>query len=55
MFSFQQNWKNGQNSFCLEVRGVRGRGRGWGAGGRDVPNNVCTYELKKIKKVREAN
>jgi hypothetical protein len=21
-----------------------GRGKGWGAGGRNSPNNVCTYE-----------
>jgi hypothetical protein len=32
MYSFQQNWRRGQNRFCLEVRGVVGRRRGWGAG-----------------------
>jgi hypothetical protein len=25
--------------------GLRGKGRGWGARERNVPNNVCTYEL----------
>jgi hypothetical protein len=47
MFSLQQNWRRGQNRFCLEASGVRERGSGWGeqeAGGRDGPNNVCTYE-----------
>jgi hypothetical protein len=33
------------------VRGVEGRGRGWGARGRNDPNNVCTYEyMSKEKK-----
>jgi hypothetical protein len=27
-----------------EARGVWGRGWGWGAGGRNDPNNVCTCE-----------
>jgi hypothetical protein len=39
-FSLQQNWKREQNRFCLEAS----EGRGWGSVGRDVPNNVCTYE-----------
>jgi hypothetical protein len=33
MSSLQQNWRKGQNNFCLEERGVEGirRGRGqWG-------------------------
>jgi hypothetical protein len=38
----QQNWRKAQNRFCLEVAGV-GK-KGWGAGGRNDPNNVCTYE-----------
>jgi hypothetical protein len=34
MFSLQQNWRGGQNKFCLEVRGVEereggGRGERW--------------------------
>jgi hypothetical protein len=52
MSSLQQNWKRGQNRFCLEARGQReGAGErkgGWGRG-RNGPNNVCTYELKKKK------
>jgi hypothetical protein len=32
-------------------KGVEGRGRGWGAVGRNDPNNVCTYEyINKEKK-----
>jgi hypothetical protein len=31
MSSLQQNWRKGQNSFCLEMRGgLRRRGRGQG-------------------------
>jgi hypothetical protein len=40
VFSLQQNWRGGQNSFCLEVRG-------WdkgGAGRRDGPNNGYRYK-----------
>jgi hypothetical protein len=29
---------------CLEARGIGGRGRKLWAGGRNGPNNVCTYE-----------
>jgi hypothetical protein len=36
--------------FCLEVRGVAGRGRGWGARVRIDPNNVCTYEYMNKEK-----
>jgi hypothetical protein len=39
-----QQKRNTQNRFCLEVRGMRGRWRGLGAGGRNDPNNICTYE-----------
>jgi hypothetical protein len=35
MSTVQQNWRKGQNRFCLEARG---------AGGEKCPNNVCTYE-----------
>jgi hypothetical protein len=60
MSSLQQNWRKGQNRFCLEAREVRVRGRGrWGwGGGRNNPNNVCTYEyINKEKKefVRRLN
>jgi hypothetical protein len=40
----QQNWKKWQNKFFLEARRVGERGRGWGAGWRNGPKNVCTYE-----------
>jgi hypothetical protein len=40
--SLQQNWRKGQNRFCLEVRG--GRGEREEAGRRKGPNNVYTYE-----------
>jgi hypothetical protein len=30
--------------FLPASKGVRGRGRGWGKGGRNDPNIVCTYE-----------
>jgi hypothetical protein len=44
MSSLQQNWRRGQNSFCLEVRELWGRRRRWGAGEKNGPNNSCTYE-----------
>jgi hypothetical protein len=28
MFSLQQNWRRGQNRFCLEAKGMGGRRRG---------------------------
>jgi hypothetical protein len=31
MSSLQQNWRKGQNRFCLEVRGMKGREKGWRA------------------------
>jgi hypothetical protein len=33
MSPLQQNWRRGQNSFFLEVRGVVEKGREWGQGG----------------------
>jgi ribosomal protein L20 len=50
MSSLQQNWRKEQNRFCLEARGVRGRGRRQGAGCRNGPNNVCIYEYMNQKK-----
>jgi hypothetical protein len=50
MSTLQQNWRKGQNRFCLEVRREVERGRG--AGGRNDPNNVCTYKyMNKEKKI----
>jgi hypothetical protein len=53
MSTLQQNWRKGQNTFCLEARGMERRGGHGGAGGRNGPNNVCTYESinKKCKKI----
>jgi hypothetical protein len=28
MCSLEQNWRKGQNRFCLEVKGFEGRGKG---------------------------
>jgi hypothetical protein len=33
MSTLQQNWRKGQNRFCLEARRWEGRGRGQGHGG----------------------
>jgi hypothetical protein len=51
MSTLQQNWRNGQIRFCMEARGVGGTERRWGAGGRNGPNNVCTYEYKNKEKI----
>jgi hypothetical protein len=44
MSSLQQSWRKAQNRFCLEVRGLGERERGWSSGERNDPNNVCTYK-----------
>jgi hypothetical protein len=52
MSSLQQNWRKGQNRFCLEARGVGGRKREWSAGRRNDPSNVCTHKyMNKDKKL----
>jgi hypothetical protein len=38
MSSLQQNWRKGQNRFCLDMRG--GGEERKGEGGRNGPNNV---------------
>jgi hypothetical protein len=48
MSILQQNWRKGQNIFCLEGRGVGERER-VGGGGRNGPSNACTYELMSFK------
>jgi biotin-(acetyl-CoA carboxylase) ligase len=40
MFTLQQNWRIGQNKFCLEAKQVAGRGRRGRVEGRNGPNNV---------------
>jgi hypothetical protein len=42
MLPLPQNWRRGQNRFCLEERGWGGEGVGGGE--RDGPNNVDTYK-----------
>jgi hypothetical protein len=47
--SLQQNWKIGQNRFCLEARGWEGEGggkRGSRGIGEEMAKNLCTYEFK---------
>jgi hypothetical protein len=38
----KQNWRSGQNRFCLEVRRLEVEVQG--EGGKGGPNNVYTYE-----------
>jgi hypothetical protein len=40
----QENYRRGQNKFCLEARGVGEKGREQGAVWRNGPNNVYIYE-----------
>jgi hypothetical protein len=44
MFCLQDNWRREQNMFCLKVRVVGEKGKSYGAGGKDGPNTVYTYE-----------
>jgi hypothetical protein len=44
MSSLQQNWRKGQNRFCLEARRGGRKSEGEVGRGRNDPNNVCTYE-----------
>jgi hypothetical protein len=39
-----------EKRFCLDAKRVEGSGRGQGVGGRNGPNNVCTYEHMTNKK-----
>jgi hypothetical protein len=41
MSTLQQNWRKGQNRFCLE------EGEKEGAGGRNAPNNVNKRIIKE--------
>jgi hypothetical protein len=43
--SLQQNWRRRQISFCLEVRGVEGKGRGLEAGG-DMAQKMSAHMNK---------
>jgi hypothetical protein len=44
MSALQQNWRKGQNRFCLEVRGVRGKGREWG--GKEMAQTMYAHVNK---------
>jgi hypothetical protein len=48
MFSLQQNWRRGQNRFCLEARGVGKRGRGQEAAGRKAQTMYAHMNKQKI-------
>jgi hypothetical protein len=45
MFSPQQNWRRGQNRFCLEVRG---EGEGGGRQGGEMAQAMYTHMNKHI-------
>jgi hypothetical protein len=52
MSSLQQNWRRGQNRFCLEVKeGVGGEGRGWGQG-RQMAQTMYAQMNKLIKNLK---
>jgi hypothetical protein len=44
MSILQQNWRKGQNRFCLEARRVGGKRGEVETVGINGPNNVYTYE-----------
>jgi hypothetical protein len=44
--SFQQNWRRGQNRFCLEVRRVGGRGMRWGWWGGEMAQTIYAHMNK---------
>jgi hypothetical protein len=43
MSSLQPNWRKGRTGSAWKGGG-EGLGRGWRAGGRNDPKNVCPYE-----------
>jgi hypothetical protein len=45
MSSLQQDWRKGQNSFCLEVRGMGEEGRGGGQG-REMAQTMYAHVNK---------
>jgi hypothetical protein len=52
MSSLQQNWRKRQQRFCLEVRGVGRRGRGWGQWGEMAQTMYAHMnKFKKLKKI----
>jgi hypothetical protein len=55
---FNKIREKGRTGSAWKQGGV-GRGKGWGAGERNAPNSVCTYEYmirkKKKKNLRKRN
>jgi hypothetical protein len=45
MSSLQQNWRRGQNTFCLEVKGM-GEKRGGGGQGREMAQTMYAHMNK---------
>jgi hypothetical protein len=48
MFSLQQNWRRGQNRFCLENRRGREEGEGVGGLGGEMVQTMNTHMNKCI-------
>jgi hypothetical protein len=53
MSSLQQNWRKGQNRFCLEVRGV-GEREGAGGQGGEMAQTMYTHVNKFIKSFKKS-
>jgi hypothetical protein len=53
MSSLQQNWRKGQNRFCLEVRGMGGGGGG-GDQGEEMTQTMYALMNKLMKKKKES-
>jgi hypothetical protein len=51
MSSLKQNWRRGQNRFCLEERRMEGRGSRWGAGGK-MAKTMYAHMNKGIKHLK---
>jgi hypothetical protein len=51
--SLQQNWRKGQNRFCLEARGVERRGKGEGDGEGEMTQTMYACMNICIKKKKE--
>jgi hypothetical protein len=50
--SLQQNWREGQNTFCLEARGCREDGGGGGQG-EEMAQTMYAHMNKLINKPKE--
>jgi hypothetical protein len=52
MFSLQQNWRRGQNRFCLEASGV-GSGEGVKRQQGEIAQTMYTHRIKCINKFKK--